>query len=77
MIIAYRIRLYLSSYRFLSGKKPPLITRQKASTESIADAHGLDNPTFVSDVTNTILHTPISNQSAYLKTPESKTYMRI
>jgi len=57
--------------RFLGGKKP-LITRQKPSTESVAHAHGLDNPTFVSDVANTILHTPISNQSTYLKTPESK-----
>lgn len=58
--------------RFLGGKKP-LITRQKPSTETVAHAHGLDNPTFVSaDVANTILHTPISNQSTYLKTPESK-----
>ncbi|CAL1686702.1 unnamed protein product [Lasius platythorax] len=56
---------------FLSGKKPPLITRQKPSTESVAYVHGLDNPTFVSDVTKTILHTPISIQSAYLKTPEN------
>lgn len=53
---------------FLNSKKLPLITRQRPSKESVAYVH--DNPTFVSDVSKTILHTPLT-ESSYLKTPEN------
>lgn len=70
----YHIRLYFLSYRFLNSKKLPLITRQRPSKESVAYVH--DNPTFVSDVSKTILHTPLT-ESSYLKTPESKIHIHI
>ncbi|XP_018375602.1 PREDICTED: NADPH oxidase 5 [Trachymyrmex cornetzi] len=56
---------------FISGKKTPLITTQKASTES--QAHNLlDNPSFVSDLSNTMSpsHASIKTKSTYLKTTE-------
>ncbi|XP_032676109.1 NADPH oxidase 5 [Odontomachus brunneus] len=58
---------------FLNGKKPPLIVKQKPSTESVQHPYGLDNPMFVSDLAKTMspTSTPINNQSAYLKTPEN------
>ncbi|KAL6262435.1 hypothetical protein P5V15_007520 [Pogonomyrmex californicus] len=56
---------------FLSGRKTPLIMTQKGSMESIS-AHGLGNPSFVSDLSSPMppAHTSINNQSAYLKTTE-------
>ncbi|XP_011699769.1 PREDICTED: NADPH oxidase 5 [Wasmannia auropunctata] len=57
---------------FLSGKKTPLIVAQKASMESIPNTHSLDNPSFVSDLSNTVSpsHASFNNQSAYLKATE-------
>ncbi|KAG5311935.1 NOX5 oxidase, partial [Pseudoatta argentina] len=56
---------------FISGKKAPLIMTQKASMES--QVHNLlDNPSFVSDLSNTVSpsHASIKNKSTYLKTTE-------
>ncbi|KAG5324396.1 NOX5 oxidase, partial [Acromyrmex heyeri] len=56
---------------FISGKKTPLIMTQKASMES--QVHNLlDNPSFVSDLSNTVSpsHASIKNKSTYLKTTE-------
>lgn len=77
MIIYFIIYNIWSWYRFLDSKEPPLITKQKPSTDSIHH-YGLDNPMFVSDLSNTIStpKMPINDQSVYLKTPESKFYSR-
>ncbi|XP_018347473.1 PREDICTED: NADPH oxidase 5 [Trachymyrmex septentrionalis] len=56
---------------FITGKKTPLIMTQKASMES--QAHNLlDNPSFVSDLSNTVSpsHASIKTKSTYLKTTE-------
>ncbi|XP_018404285.1 PREDICTED: NADPH oxidase 5 [Cyphomyrmex costatus] len=61
----------LSKKSFISGKKTPLIVTQKASMESMPQAH-LDNPSFISDLSNSVSpsHASINNKSAYLKTTE-------
>lgn len=58
-----------------SGKKTPLIMTQKASMES--QAHDLlDNPSFVSDLSNSVSPSHAS-KSTYLKTIEQReTYLK-
>ncbi|KAH0946780.1 hypothetical protein HN011_012237 [Eciton burchellii] len=55
---------------FLDSKKPPLIVRQKPSTESLP-LRGLDNPTFVSNLAKTMSPSNVADQSAFLRTPEN------
>lgn len=70
---------YICDFRFLNSNRPPLIIKQRPSTESVPHAYGFDNPVFVSDLAKTMSpsHTPISNQSVYLRTPESKIYLKL
>lgn len=70
-LLYINVYIFISLFSFLSSKKTPLIMTQKTLIESMPHTHNLDNPSFVSDLSNMPpSHASINNQ--YLKTPERK-----